>query len=225
MILPLYSKFSHQVNYRGEEKTKLVFSCLHLPSLTWTGSDSAAGYRVWSRNINTQGSQLQLIGNVTMTSSSCNDQYFLFPGTWNYAFALSAFNGNLESDKGPEVAAPSPPSSVTIGTPGPTCAPEPAWCSDGGSVSVPPVGGGSPTTTAGGTAPTVTGYPVVTNGRCTGRDCVGGKCVGKYSVMHREKYNITDNLFQDFSVQASAVLVAVAPMAYVREQTAFRSLV
>ncbi|KAJ4347168.1 uncharacterized protein N0V89_011106 [Didymosphaeria variabile] len=188
-----------------------------------------------------------------MSSSACNDEYFLFPGVWNYAFAISAFNGDLESDKGAEVVAPSPASTVTVGSPGPTCAPEPAWCPGGGSVSVPPVGGGSTTviggttTVAGGittviggsttiiggvttvkggtttviggsgpvttviggttkttviggtttktviggttttipgggtssSTPTPTGWPIVTNGRCTGRDCVDGKCTGK----------------------------------------------
>ncbi|KAF1959976.1 hypothetical protein CC80DRAFT_584790 [Byssothecium circinans] len=85
--------------------------------LTWSGLDSAGGYRVWYRNVNLQGSQLELIENVTMTSS------------------ISSFNGNENSDKGPEVIAPSPASTVTIGSPGPTCPPEPSWCPGGGEQS------------------------------------------------------------------------------------------
>ncbi|KAF1971713.1 carbohydrate esterase family 3 protein [Bimuria novae-zelandiae CBS 107.79] len=156
--------------------------------LSWSGADSAAGYRVWYRNINTAGSEMQLIGDVTMNSDHCNDQYFLFPGVWNYAFAVSSFNGHLDSGRSPEVVAPSAAKGDNIE---PTCGPEPAWCPGGGSVSVPPVGGGTPTggnptttsigvtLTTTGSQPSVTGYPIVTNGHCAGRDCVGGKCVGR----------------------------------------------
>lgn len=140
---------------------------------------------MWSRNVNQDGSQFSIIGNVS-ESGTCNDQYFLFPGVWNYAFTVSSFNGNEESDKGEAVVAPSPASTVTEGNPGPTCPPSPSWCPGGGQVSVPP-GFSNPTTpiitatsssTTGAVVPTSTVYPVVTNGQCTGPDCVNGQCTG-----------------------------------------------
>ncbi|PTB46522.1 hypothetical protein M441DRAFT_126012 [Trichoderma asperellum CBS 433.97] len=87
--------------------------------ITWTGSSQAGGYQLWSKNINQAGSNWSVIANVT--ESTCNDEYFLFPGVWNFAFALSAFNGNEESAMGPSKVAPSPASGVTEGSPGPTC--------------------------------------------------------------------------------------------------------
>ncbi|KAK1250099.1 hypothetical protein MKX08_010102 [Trichoderma sp. CBMAI-0020] len=105
--------------------------------ITWKGSSLAGGYHVWSKNINQAGSEWKVI--ATVTESTCNDEYFLFPGVWNYAFALSAFNGNEESEMGPSSVAPSPASSVTEGSPGPTCPPAAAWCPGGASV---PGGGG-----------------------------------------------------------------------------------
>src|SRR6187402_2531804 len=94
-------------------------------SLTWSGSDSAGGYHLWSRNVNQAGSQFKLAGNISR--STCADVNWLFPGVWNYEWCLSAFNGNEESVKGPAVLAPSPAKGVTQGSPGPTCAPAPAW--------------------------------------------------------------------------------------------------
>ena len=82
------------------------------------------------------------------------DDYFLFPGTWNYEWCVSAFNGNEESEKGPAQLAPSPASTVTEGSPGPTCPPAPSWCPAGASVSVPSGGGG--------TLPATTGVRTIT---------------------------------------------------------------
>ena len=135
---------------------------------------------MWARNINQAGSQLQVISNVT--GVTWNDEFFLFPGVWNYEFALSAFNGDTESPRGPAIVAPSPVAAA--GSVGPTCAPPPPWCPAGGSVSVPPVGS-SPTTPAAGQSTSTgagavgTGFPVVTNGQCTGPDCVDGECTGR----------------------------------------------
>ncbi|KFZ11648.1 hypothetical protein V501_04652 [Pseudogymnoascus sp. VKM F-4519 (FW-2642)] len=151
--------------------------------ITW-GSSSAGGYQVWSRNINVAGSQFVSAGNVT--AGPCMDDYYLFPGTWNYAWAVSAFNGNEESEMSPAVVAPSPASGVTQGSPGPTCAPAAPWCPSYYSPppvfsSVPSPSTGTPgatassTTTGGGAIPT--SFPVTTNGNCAGGDCVGGQCV------------------------------------------------
>ena len=89
---------------------------LFLKSITWDSSDGAAGYEVFWRNA-TGGAYVSLAN----TSEACNDEYFLFPGTWTYEFAVAAYNGNDESSPGPGVIAPSPASTVTEGSPGPTC--------------------------------------------------------------------------------------------------------
>ncbi|KAK5242537.1 hypothetical protein LTR20_009968 [Exophiala xenobiotica] len=155
--------------------------------MSWTGSSSAGGYHVWSKHVTDPDTSLTLIANVT--GSTCNMEYWLWPGTWNYAFAISAFNGNEESPKGAAVAAPSPASTVTEGSVGPTCAPAQPWCPNGAAVSVPYVNPGStPTTGAGGSGtssttvaavPTNTNYPIVTNGQCTGPDCINSQCSGE----------------------------------------------
>lgn len=77
-----------------------------------------------------------LAGNIS--GSTCADDYYLFPGVWNYEWCVSAFNGNEESAKGPAVLAPSPAQTVTEGSPGPTCPPAPSWCPAGVVFSVPP---------------------------------------------------------------------------------------
>ncbi|KAL6887012.1 carbohydrate esterase family 3 protein [Trichoderma evansii] len=88
--------------------------------ITWEGSSLAGGYQVWSKNINQAGSEWKVIANVT--ESTCNDE--------------------LKSEMGPSSVAPSPASSVTEGSPGPTCPAAASWCPGGASVSVPPVSGG-----------------------------------------------------------------------------------
>ncbi|KAF5126392.1 Protein sidekick-1 [Metarhizium anisopliae] len=144
--------------------------------IAWTGSDSAGGYHVWIRNINKPGSELQSIANVTEVT--CHEVAFLFPGVWNFAFAISAYNGNLESDHGTEVIAPSPvPGGSDL-----TCAPKQPWCPSGGSVSI-PSGFATPAKTRGPTVttsvPIDTAMPIVINGHCTGPDCHNGQCSGK----------------------------------------------
>jgi hypothetical protein len=63
--------------------------------LTWTASANAAGYRVWSRNFNEGGNlEADPYGSGTGTTKEI---FFLFPGVWNFEFAVSAYNGNLES--------------------------------------------------------------------------------------------------------------------------------
>ena len=150
-------------------------------SITWEGSEKAGGYRVWTRNINQAGTKLDIVANVT--EQTCNEQYFLFPGVWNYAFAVSAFNGEDESDQGAEVAAPSPSSTEPNDF---KCPPKESWCPRGVSVSVPPGGTGAPgptTTSGGGPFPTDTTRPIVTNGNCSGPDCKKGQCSGMYHLV------------------------------------------
>ncbi|GFG10280.1 contactin [Aspergillus udagawae] len=101
--------------------------------LTWDSLSAAAGYRLWSRNVNAAGSKLEAL-NYTV-EAACSDQFYLFPGTWNYEWCVSAFNGNAESAKGKCVLAPSPDKD---GGTAPTCPLAPQWCPNGGGV-----GGGS----------------------------------------------------------------------------------
>ncbi|CAM1502206.1 Fc.00g041900.m01.CDS01 [Cosmosporella sp. VM-42] len=44
---------------------------------------------------------------ANVTQSTCNEEYFLSPGAWNYAFAVFSLNGDDESAPGKEVVAPS----------------------------------------------------------------------------------------------------------------------
>ncbi|MFJ2024544.1 phosphatidylinositol-specific phospholipase C domain-containing protein [Streptomyces sp. NPDC087897] len=73
--------------------------------LDWNGSDQAAGYRVWVRNIN-DGSPSRAEESVVQETH--HGVAFLFPGTWNYEFCVTAVNGALESDKSACVVAPRP---------------------------------------------------------------------------------------------------------------------
>lgn len=143
-------------------------------SLTWTGSNSAGGYHVWYRNIHKEGDKLKIVSNIT--DGSCGELSYLFPGVWNYAFALSSFNGNDESVTGPEVVAPSSTVEGGTGT-GPKCPAKEPWCPQGASISVP---AGSPTPTSpGGGAPPDSKFPTVPAGFCIGPDCHDGQCTGK----------------------------------------------
>ncbi|KAB8217239.1 hypothetical protein BDV33DRAFT_232960 [Aspergillus novoparasiticus] len=145
--------------------------------LTWDSLSAAAGYRLWLRNVNATGSKLEAL-NYTV-EAACSDQYYLFPGTWNYEWCVSAFNGNAESAKGKCVLAPSPDED---GEAAPTCPPAPQWCPNGGGVGGGSGGGGSGGggdsggSSSGGT--TEEPWPVVTNGQCKGPDCKNGQCTG-----------------------------------------------
>ncbi|KAB8236592.1 uncharacterized protein BDW43DRAFT_323679 [Aspergillus alliaceus] len=112
------------------------------------------------------------------TTVHMTDQYFLFPGTWNYQWCVSAFNGDLESERGACVLAPSPTTGESAAQ---TCPPPPAWCPNGGGAG----DGGSGGNTGGGSTslptPVPTGdqsWPVVTNGHCKGPDCRDRQCTG-----------------------------------------------
>ncbi|MFI5497111.1 fibronectin type III domain-containing protein [Actinoplanes sp. NPDC051859] len=70
--------------------------------MSWTGASQAAGYHVWVRNVNGGSSD-----NPAPTSSeiivdgTTHSIAFLYPGTWNYEFCVSAVNGVAESEKSP----------------------------------------------------------------------------------------------------------------------------
>lgn len=73
--------------------------------LDWTGSAQAAGYRVWTRNINDGSPSTAQEWIVQDTSHGIA---FLYPGVWNYEFCVTAVNGALESGKSECVVAPRP---------------------------------------------------------------------------------------------------------------------
>ncbi|GAB1207477.1 hypothetical protein APSETT445_006197 [Aspergillus pseudonomiae] len=105
--------------------------------MTWGKSANAAGYRLWNRNVHDSTSVLTAQNGTVETT--CSDQYFLFPGTWNYEWCVSAFNGDLESERGACVLAPSPTAG---GNAAQTCPPPPAWCPNGGGAGDGGSGGG-----------------------------------------------------------------------------------
>lgn len=191
---------------------------LLLFSITWEDSGAAAGYRVWIRNINEANSEFVLVANV---SDACNDEYFLFPGVWNYAFALSAFNGNKDSARGPSAVAPSPAASATAGNEGPKCPGPQIWCPNGAPVDVPPgssdlTTSNTATPTSGGGAPTslTTGIPVTGYGSCLGPDCEDGRCTGKHSSSATDiRSKLTANA-QDSSVSPLGALGAAVIIPY-----------
>lgn len=96
--------------------------------LTWNGRPAAAGYRVWKRY--TGGNEPLSPGNGTSTET-CGVDFLLFPGTWNYEYCVSAFNGNDESAYGSCQVAPHPPPEPYL--PAPTCPGPREWCPNGGS--------------------------------------------------------------------------------------------
>jgi lysophospholipase L1-like esterase len=84
--------------------------------LNWKGSNAAAGYRVWVRNINGDdhdgGTSKADEDIVEGTSKGIG---FLFPGVWNYEFCVTAVNGVYESGKSNCVVAPRPAGSRASG--------------------------------------------------------------------------------------------------------------
>ncbi|KAH9822090.1 carbohydrate esterase family 3 protein [Teratosphaeria destructans] len=90
--------------------------------ITWNGSASAAGYKIWAQNMDQHDSALEVIAMVT--DSTCSDQGMLFSGVTNSRFAVSAFNGNSESGRSATVLA-SPPEAdgehLTCPAPMPWC--------------------------------------------------------------------------------------------------------
>jgi hypothetical protein len=77
--------------------------------LTWSGSNEAAGYRIWTRNINDGSKSSAAESIITNTSHGIG---FLFPGVWNYEFCATAINGAAESSKSNCVVAPRPAGSA-----------------------------------------------------------------------------------------------------------------
>lgn len=83
--------------------------------LTWNASSQAAGYRVWIRNASVDGGGTYEPDMFTADGTS-HGVGFLFPGTWNYEFCVTAFNGSAESSRSECVVAPRP--EDTAGDPG-----------------------------------------------------------------------------------------------------------
>ncbi|KAL3490225.1 fibronectin type III domain protein [Aspergillus germanicus] len=61
--------------------------------LTWNAVSGASGYAVYQRSV-LDNTALRVDGTTTDPSHGIA---FLFPGTWNYEFCVSAYNGNLET--------------------------------------------------------------------------------------------------------------------------------
>ncbi|MGW5306276.1 fibronectin type III domain-containing protein [Streptomyces griseoluteus] len=96
-------------------RTPPVPTDLHIKSvdattvqLDWSGSQQAAGYRVWYRNRTTNGPWLS---DETISDTPERGIAFLFPGNWNFEFAVTAVNGQMESARSDTVSVPAPPST------------------------------------------------------------------------------------------------------------------
>ncbi|MFB7918421.1 fibronectin type III domain-containing protein [Streptomyces sp. NPDC056061] len=74
--------------------------------LDWQGSEEAAGYRVWVRNLLEEG---PFTSDEYVTDSTSRTIAFLFPGYWNFEFCVTAVNGSLESEKSNCVGIPDQP--------------------------------------------------------------------------------------------------------------------
>ena len=94
---------------------------------TWNRVANAGGYNVYMRDNYTNGTFVNNGGQ----SDPCFTGYFLFPGTWNYQFCVSAYNGNLESHNA-STPCPYAPSPVSSMNPAPTCPGPKPWCAGGG---------------------------------------------------------------------------------------------
>ncbi|MEU6818591.1 fibronectin type III domain-containing protein [Streptomyces sp. NPDC046860] len=81
--------------------------------LDWSGSPQAAGYRVWYRNRTTNGPWQS---DETISDTPQRGIAFLFPGNWNFEFAVTAVNGQTESARSGTASIPAPPSTGTGGT-------------------------------------------------------------------------------------------------------------
>jgi len=67
--------------------------------LDWCGSADAAGYRVWRRDVNNASSVMECPDEYGTTSTTTFKISSLFPHVWNWEFCITAFNGDLESEK------------------------------------------------------------------------------------------------------------------------------
>ncbi|MEU4152055.1 fibronectin type III domain-containing protein [Streptomyces sp. NPDC026659] len=76
--------------------------------LNWSGSPQAAGYRVWYRNRTENGPWLS---DEYISDTPERGVTFLFPGSWNFEFAVTAVNGQMESARSGAVSVPAPPST------------------------------------------------------------------------------------------------------------------
>lgn len=102
-------------------------------NLKWDAVPGAAGYYLWNRNVNNDSSSLEPLALGGEAAEPCWDVAFLFPGTWNYEWAVTAFNGDQDS---PRSAVTAPPAQGSGG--GGTCPAPPAWCPPGAYPGPPP---------------------------------------------------------------------------------------
>ena len=65
--------------------------------LSWAASSGAAGYLVYTQNINNATDTSKTDG-VVLAETQKGIAY-MFPGTWNYEICITAINGNFESQK------------------------------------------------------------------------------------------------------------------------------
>lgn len=97
--------------------------------LTWSEVAGAAGYYLWTRNVN-NASSVSTRQNITR-DGGCADVGFLFPGVWNYEFCVQAFNGDDLSPKGGCATAPSPVKGAVVATCGASGAKQSTGCAFG----------------------------------------------------------------------------------------------
>ncbi|MFF0204433.1 fibronectin type III domain-containing protein [Streptomyces sp. NPDC005017] len=86
--------------------------------LDWNGSNDAAGYRVWVRNISGGDKDGSISkADEDIVEGTSKGIGFLFPGVWNYEFCVTAVNGVYESGKSNCVVAPRPAGSLRSSSP------------------------------------------------------------------------------------------------------------
>ncbi|PVH78878.1 carbohydrate esterase family 3 protein [Cadophora sp. DSE1049] len=153
--------------------------------VTWDSVPGAAGYIIWRRSLLEAGSTLAR-GSPNNGALGCEDVYFQFPGTWNYEYAVSAYNGDNEGNLGTPKDGPNAVAGASI----PMCpADATPVCFGGGAAPgtdpidpsdpVPPGtgGGGNGGTPTPAPDPTCVGASCQT---CSGSLCQGctGSCAG-----------------------------------------------
>ena len=62
--------------------------------MTWDASEYASGYRIWTRYLN---NATDIFHKGVVTTGTCLEATYFFPGSWNYEFCITAINGNYET--------------------------------------------------------------------------------------------------------------------------------
>lgn len=65
--------------------------------LNWDEVPLAAGYQVWTRNW--KSGEDFFTDDYSLSDTPSHGYAFLFPGTWNFEFCVTSYNGNWTSDK------------------------------------------------------------------------------------------------------------------------------